>query len=105
MYVSRHAAFRSRSATTHGRGVSRPATPRSDAAYDVVVDEPVRSYTREEFNARFAGMAPPTPDDVTILTDGRRLDTPAKVIAFVDWMNEHRDHLDEVDLADLVLPE
>lgn len=27
----------------------------------------------------------PTVDDVTILRDGTRLDTPAKVVAYVEW--------------------
>lgn len=37
-----------------------------------------------------AGDRPPTDDDVSITRDGRRLDTPAKVIAFVDEINASR---------------
>lgn len=33
---------------------------------------------------------PPTADDVTILADGRRLDTPEKVRAWVDELNAER---------------
>lgn len=33
---------------------------------------------------------PPTADDVTILADGRRLDTPEKVRAWVHEMNAER---------------
>jgi len=34
--------------------------------------------------------APRTPDDVTVLADGRRLDTPEKVRAWVDEVNAGR---------------
>ncbi len=37
-----------------------------------------------------AGDRPPTDDDVSITRDGRRLDTPAKVIAFLDEINSQR---------------
>lgn len=48
----------------------------------------MRSFSREEFNARHADVREPTPDDVSILTDGRRLDTPAKVRAFIAEMQK-----------------
>jgi len=37
-----------------------------------------------------AGDRPPTDDDVSITRDGRRLDTPAKLIAFFDEINSNR---------------
>lgn len=41
----------------------------------------------ERFSETVAGATAPTADDVTILIDGRRLDTPAKVRAFVAEFN------------------
>lgn len=38
-----------------------------------------------------ADMRPPTDDDVPIALDGTRLDTPAKVIAYLDEINARRD--------------
>jgi hypothetical protein len=38
-----------------------------------------------------AGDRPPTNDDVPIARDGRRLDTPDKVIAFLEEINARRD--------------
>ena len=51
----------------------------------------------EEF---FADSRPPTDDDVSIAADGRVLDTPAKVIAYIDEINDINDvgHV-AVDLA------
>ena len=37
-----------------------------------------------------AGTSPPTDDDVSITLDGVRLDTPEKVIAFIDEINTQR---------------
>lgn len=37
-----------------------------------------------------AGSDPPTDDDVSITIDGRRLDTPEKVIAFIEEINAER---------------
>ena len=37
-----------------------------------------------------AGDVPPTADDVPITHDGRRLDTPEKVIAFLREINAER---------------
>ncbi|HUS41952.1 MAG TPA: addiction module protein [Ilumatobacteraceae bacterium] len=45
----------------------------------------VRVWTVEEF---FADSRPPTDDDVPIAADGRVLDTPAKVIAYIDEIND-----------------
>ena len=38
-----------------------------------------------------AGNDPPTDDEVPITADGRRLDTPEKVIAFLEEINAERD--------------
>ncbi len=48
----------------------------------------VRQWSEEEFNA---GLRPPTDDDVPIALDGRVLDSPAKVIAYIDEINRRRD--------------
>jgi chaperone required for assembly of F1-ATPase len=45
-------------------------------------------WTAEEWAERMAQGGPPTADDVSITMDGRRLDTPAKVIAFVDELKQ-----------------
>ena len=37
-----------------------------------------------------AGNEPPTDDEVPITADGRRLDTPEKVIAFLEEINAER---------------
>ncbi len=37
-----------------------------------------------------AGTYPPTDYDVSITIDGRRLDTPEKVIAFIEEINAER---------------
>ena len=63
--------------------------------------EPRRSYARGEFNALMAGAGEPTPDDVSVLDDGRRLDTPAKVLAFVDELKKPNPDLDNLDLDNL----
>jgi hypothetical protein len=39
--------------------------------------------TWDELRERFRDLPPPTPDDVSITLDARRLDTPAKVRAFL----------------------
>jgi len=45
---------------------------------------------RCESASDLAGDRPPTDDDVSSTRDGRRLDTPAKVIAFLDEINSNR---------------
>ena len=50
----------------------------------------IDSIGRTESARDLAGDQPPTHDDVSITRDGRRLDTPAKVIAFVDEINASR---------------
>lgn len=53
----------------------------------VVTARVVRRWTIEEF---FRDAGPPTDDDVPIALDGRRLDTPDKVIAYIDEINRNR---------------
>ncbi len=60
---------------------------------------PAHSYTRTELDEWFRDAAPPTPDDVSVLADGRRLDTPEKVIAFLDEVR--REYPDDVEGLDL----
>jgi hypothetical protein len=43
--------------------------------------------TAYQWNERFRDALPPTSDDVCITADGRRLDTPEKVIAFLEELN------------------
>ena len=47
----------------------------------------VRQWSEEEF---FADVLPPTDDDVPIALDGRFLDSPDKVIAYLDEINRRR---------------
>jgi hypothetical protein len=49
-----------------------------------------RRFERGEFNALCADMDAPTDDDVSITTDGSRLDTVEKVVAFLDEINAER---------------
>lgn len=49
--------------------------------------EVVRQWTIEEM---FAVARPPTDDDVSITADGRLLDSPEKVLAFLEEINESR---------------
>ena len=50
-----------------------------------VATKVVRRWTVEEF---FTDAASPTDDDVPIADDGRRLDTPEKVIAYVARLDD-----------------
>ena len=47
-------------------------------------------FERDEFNALFADMDAPTDDDVSITTDGRRLDSVEAVMAFVEEVARER---------------
>lgn len=49
-----------------------------------------RVLTAEEFNEMLRDAPPPTPDDVSITTDGRRLDTKEAVLAFVAELDADR---------------
>ena len=48
----------------------------------------------DEWDRIMQSAAPPTPDDCSITADGRRLDTPEKLIAFLDEIAEER-HVDD----------
>ncbi len=50
-------------------------------------DEVVRRWDIAELTA---DMRPPTDDDVPIALDGRRLDTPEKVLAYLEEINAQR---------------
>lgn len=45
-------------------------------------ERPLRVLTRDEWGEMTSGLLGPTDDDVSITKDGRRLDTPQKVIDF-----------------------
>ena len=47
-------------------------------------------FERDEFNALFADLDAPTDDDVSITTDGRRLDSVEAVMAFVEEVARER---------------
>lgn len=49
-----------------------------------------RVFDRGEFNAPFADLDAPTDDDVSITTDGRRLDSVEAVMAFVEHVARDR---------------
>jgi hypothetical protein len=52
----------------------------------------------EELKADMRRGGPPTSDDVTILRDGTRLDTPAKMRAWVnELVREHQRRVDGVE--------
>ena len=48
----------------------------------------------DEWDRIVQSAAPPTPDDCSITADGRRLDTPEKLIAFLDEIAQER-HVDD----------
>ena len=54
---------------------------------EVVARDVVRQWSEEEF---FADALAPTEDDVPIALDGRVLDSPDKVIAYIDEINRRR---------------
>lgn len=70
---------------------SEPASLRPAArlpAYDeCVAREIVRRWSEKEF---FSDVRPPGDDDVPIALDGRVLDSPEKVIAYLDEINRRR---------------
>ncbi len=43
-----------------------------------------KSFSRDEFNELFTGMNASTADDVSITTDGRRLDNVDAVMEFIE---------------------
>lgn len=52
--------------------------------------EPVEQIPKLDIAAMVADMRPPTDDDVPIALDGTALDTPAKVIAYLEEINARR---------------
>jgi hypothetical protein len=52
-----------------------------------VAERTIRVWTVEEF---FVDSRPPTDDDVPIAADGRVLDSPAKVVAYLNEINARR---------------
>jgi len=48
------------------------------------------SVGRRESAGEVAGDRPPTDDDVPMTHDGRRLDSPAKMLAFLEKINAQR---------------
>ncbi len=50
-------------------------------------------FRKGELNKLFASSnrRPPTPDDVCVTKDGRRLDTPEKLVAWLEEFNAARD--------------
>jgi hypothetical protein len=52
----------------------------------------VGRWTAKEF---FADACPPTDDDVPIARDGTRLDTPAKLVAYLEEINAERERSEQ----------
>ncbi len=52
---------------------------------------PVEQIPELDVAAMVADMRPPTDDDVPIALDGTPLDTPAKVIAYLEEIDARRD--------------
>lgn len=61
--------------------------------------QPMRVLTWEEFNELFRDALPPTSDDVSITSDGRRLDTAEKVIEFFGELEAERSAAADADDA------
>ena len=59
---------------------------------------PMRVLTWEEWGEMTDGLPGPTDDDVSITTDGRRLDTAAKVIAFFAELDAEREGRSATDV-------
>ena len=53
----------------------------------------------EEWDRIVRSAAPPTADDCTITSDGRRLDSPEKLRAWIDELAELRDLDDQSDIS------
>lgn len=64
-----------------GKPPTNIVTP-SDRYHQGMDDRPMRVFGPGELNGILVGASPPTSDDVSITTDGRRLDTAEKVIEF-----------------------
>jgi len=71
-----------------GARIGRPRQHVRRLGYDEsVARDIVRQWSEEEF---FADALPPTDDDVPIAVDGRVLDSPEKLIAYLDEINRRR---------------
>lgn len=46
--------------------------------------------TGDEFNELLRDASPPTADDVSVTTDGERLDAKEKALAFCEWLVAER---------------
>jgi hypothetical protein len=64
--------------------------PSAGRQYAEGMSEQVEEIPELDIAAMVADMRPPT-DDVPIALDGSRLDTPAKVIAYLEQINARRD--------------
>ena len=63
-----------------------PAAPHTSSTY--TEDVPAKLVrTLDEMLAAMEAAPPPTPDDVTITADGRRIDSREKALAWVAEMN------------------
>lgn len=79
--------MRRRALREHGRQ-RWPRTKRAQYACDVAEDPD--DIQELDVAAMIADMRPPTDDDVPIALDGTRLDTPAKLIAYLNEINASR---------------
>lgn len=70
-----------------------PTASSHSPQYDRAVGdrEPMRVLTWDEWNELARNALPPTPDDVSITSDGRRLDTAEKVIEFFAELEAERE--------------
>ncbi len=80
-YGASHDSARSRRGQRWSSPFERPRSNSSCSTYDERVAQVVKH--TERFGDTFRDLPAPTEDDVTILRDGRRLDSAAKVRAFV----------------------
>lgn len=58
--------------------------------YDGGVHDSVEQVPELDLAAMAADMLPPTADDVPLALDGTPLDTPAKLLAYLDEINARR---------------
>lgn len=56
-----------------------------------------RSWSRQEWNRSLNALSKPTDDDVSITKDGRRLDAPEKILAWVAELNAERQRVTDDD--------
>jgi hypothetical protein len=51
-----------------------------------------RDWSRSQWNRSLGALSKPTGDDTPVTKDGRRLDTPAKILAWVSEVNAEREN-------------